>query len=323
MKRRQFIAGIAGVVAAWPLTAEAQRRAIPVIGFLSAAEPRRELLAAFRRALQEGGYVEGKNLSVEYRWSDAQYDRLPALAAELVGRPVAVFVASAPPAALAAKAATVTIPIVFISGEDPVKSGLVASLNRPGGNITGFSFFSTELAAKRLGLLHELVPQARSVVVLVNPTNPETETITTDAREAASKLGLELHFVTATSERELDVALAAVHRQGADALLVGNDPYFSSRRDQIVALATSYAVPAMYENQFAVAGGLITYGPTLADAYHQAGYYVAQILNGARPAELPVQQPTKFVLTINLKAAKALGLTVPNTLLVSADEVIE
>jgi putative tryptophan/tyrosine transport system substrate-binding protein len=322
MRRRDFIAGLGGAVV-WPLAAEAQRRATPVIGVLSAAEPLPALLAAFRRALEEGGYVERKNLNVEYRWSGAQYDRLPALAAELVGLPVAVILASAPPTAAAAKAATATIPIVFISGEDPVKSGLVASLNRPGGNITGFSFFSTELAAKRLGLLHEMVPLARSVVVLANPTNPETETITTDARGAASKLGMELRFVTAASERELDVAFAAMRRQGADALLVGNDPFFSSRRDQIVALATSHAVPAMYENQFAVAGGLITYGPTLVDAYHQAGYYVAQILNGAKPADLPVQQPTKFVLTINLKAAKALGLTVPETLLATADEVIQ
>jgi putative ABC transport system substrate-binding protein len=323
MRRREFIAGLAGAAAVWPRVVAAQRRPTPTIGLLSAAQPRLDLLSAFHHALEEGGFVEGKNLGVEYRWSDAQYDGLPALAAELVALPVAVIIASAPPAVLAAKGATATIPIVFITGEDPVKSGLVIRLNRPGGNITGFSFFSTELAAKRLGLLHELVPQAHSVVVLVNPTNPETETIATDAREAASKLGVELRFMTATSETELDVAFAAARRQGADALVVGNDPFFSSRRDQIVALAASYAVPAMYENQFALAGGLITYGPTLQDAYHQAGYYAAQILNGAKPADLPVQQPTRFVLTINLMAAKSLGLTVPNTLLVSADEVIE
>jgi putative tryptophan/tyrosine transport system substrate-binding protein len=322
MRRREFIAGLGGAVA-WPLALGAQQRAMPAIAVLSATEVLPDRRAAFRRALEEGGYVEGKNLSVEYRWSGAQYDRLPALAAELIGRPVSVIVASSPPAALAAKAATATIPIVFISGEDPVKSGLVASLNRPGGNITGFSFFSTELAGKRLGLLHELVPQARSVAVLVNPTNTETKTTIADAREAASKLGLELHFVRAENELELDAAFATMRRQGGNAILVGNDPFFSDSRDQIVALAANYAVPAMYENQFAVSGGLITYGPTLTDAFHQAGYYVARILNGAKPTELPVQQPTKFVLTINLKAAKILGLTVPNTLLVSADEVIE
>jgi putative tryptophan/tyrosine transport system substrate-binding protein len=322
MRRREFIAALAGATA-WPLAAEAQRPIMPVIGLLSAAEPRRELLAAFHRALEEGGFVESKNLRIEYRWPEARYDRLPVLAAELVGLPVAVIVASAPPTVLAAKAATTTIPIVFISGEDPVRSGLVASLNRPGGKITGFSFFSTELAAKRLGLLHKLIPKARSIVVLVNPTNPESETITTDAREAASKLGMELGFVTASSEREFDVAFATIRRQRADALLVGNDPFFSSRRDQIVGLAASYSVPTMYENQFGVAGGLITYGPTLEDAYHQTGYYVAQILKGAKPADLPVQQPTKFVLTINLKAAKALGLTIPETLLATADQVIQ
>jgi putative tryptophan/tyrosine transport system substrate-binding protein len=322
MRRREFIAGLGGAVVG-PVVGRAQRQTMPMIGFLSAAEPRRELLAAFHRALEVGGYVESKNVRIEYRWPEARYDRLPVLAAELVGLPVAVIVASAPPTVLAAKAATTTIPIVFISGEDPVRSGLVASLNRPGGNITGFSFFSTELAAKRLGLMHELIPQARSIVVLINPTNPESETITTDAREAASKLGMELGFVTASSERELDVAFATIRRQRADALLVGNDPFFSSRRDQIVGLAASYSVPTMYENQFGVAGGLITYGPTLEDAYHQTGYYVAQILKGAKPADLPVQQPTKFVLTINLKAAKALGLTIPETLLATADQVIQ
>jgi putative tryptophan/tyrosine transport system substrate-binding protein len=322
MRRRDFIAELGGAVV-WPLALGAQQRATPAIAVLSATEVIPDRRAAFRRALEEGGFVEGKNLSIEYRWSGAQYDRLPALAAELIGRPVSVLVASSPPAALAAKAATATIPIVFISGEDPVKLGLVASLNRPDGNITGFSFFSTELAAKRLGLLHELVPQARTITVLVNPTNPETKTTIADAREAASKLGLELHFARAENELELDAAFASMRRQGGDAMLVGNDPFFSDSRDQIVELAANYAVPAMYENQFAVSGGLITYGPTLTDAFHQAGYYVARILNGTKPTELPVQQPTKFVLTINLKAAKVLGISFPEALLATADEVIQ
>jgi putative ABC transport system substrate-binding protein len=323
MQRRDFLATL-GSAAAWPLAARAQQPSIPIVGFLStAADARTDQFAAFRRALEEGGYVEGRNVLIEYRFADGQYDRLPALAADLTARKSALIVATSPPAALAAKAQAGTIPIVFITGEDPVRMGLVASLNRPGGNITGYSFFSTELTGKRLGLLRELVPQAKAVAVLLNPTNTESETVRVDGQEAAYKLGLKLVLLQASTDLELEAAFAAARQQGASALLVGNDPFFSNRRDKIVAQAASHELPAMYENQFAQAGGLICYGPTLVDGYRQIGVYVARILKGAKPAELPVQQPTRFVLSLNLKAAKALGLAIPSGVLAIADEVIE
>jgi putative ABC transport system substrate-binding protein len=324
VRRRDFITLLGGAAAACPLAARAQQSSIPIVGFLStAADARSDQFVAFRRALEEGGYVEGRNVAIEYRFAAGQYDRLPALAADLMARKSALIVASSPPAALAAKAQTVTIPIVFLTGEDPVRMGLVASLNRPGGNMTGYSFFSTELTGKRLGLLRELVPQAKAVAVLLNPANTESETVRVDGQEAAYKLGLQLVLLQASTEVELEAAFAAARQQGASALLVGNDPFFFNRRDKIVALATSHALPAMYENQFAPAGGLICYGPTLVDGYRQIGMYVVQILKGAKPAELPVQQPTRFVLSLNLKAAKALGLAIPSGVLAIADEVIE
>jgi putative ABC transport system substrate-binding protein len=325
MLRREFIAGLGSVVA-WPLRARAQQPVLPVIGYLGVVAPDkiRDQLTAFHEALKQGGIIEGQNARIEYRSAEGQYDRLRALAANLVGGQVAVIFASSPPAALAAKAATAAIPIVFISGEDPVKIGLVASLNLPGGNLTGVGLLSTELTAKRLGLLRELVPQAGPIAVLVNPTNSETETTTRDVQEAAHKLGLELLFVKASSEREIDAAFVTVRQQGAVALLVGVDPFFSSQRDQLVALAARYATPTMYYlREFAAAGGLISYGTSVANAYRQAGVYVSQILSGVKPSDLPVVRPTKFELAVNLKAAKALGLTIPETLLATADEVIQ
>jgi len=323
MRRREFIAGL-GSAAAWPLAAGAQQRALPVIGYLAPIAPGANEIEAFRQALKEGGIVEGQNAEIEYRTADGQYDRLPALAGDLVGRKAAVIFASSPPAALAAKAATAAIPIVFISGEDPVKIGLVASLNRPGGNLTGVGLLSTEVTAKRLGLLRDLVPEARSVAVLVNPTNSETETTTRDVQEAARQLGLKLLFVVASSEGDFDVGFATVRQQGAVAMLVGVDPFFTSRRDQLVALAARYSVPTMYYvREFVAAGGLISYGTSIADAFRQVGAYVGQILKGAKPFDLPVVLPTKFILAVNLKTARSLGLTVPQTLLATADEVIQ
>jgi ABC-type uncharacterized transport system substrate-binding protein len=326
MKRREFMTLLGGAVATWPIAARAQQSAMPVVGLLSASSPgpQRDRLIAFHRSLKDGGYVEGQNVAMEYRWADGQYDKLPSFALDLVARQVNVIVAGGPPPALAAKAATTTIPIVFISGVDPVKLGLVASFNRPGGNLTGIGILSAEMAAKRLGLLHELIPQALSVAVLVNPNNAETETVVKDAREAASRLGLQLHILEAGTERDYETAFAVLVEGRVAAVLVGNDPFFNARREQLVALAARHAVPAIYEQDtFAAAGGLISYGPSLADAYRQAGIYVGRILKGERPAELPVVQPTRFELVINLKTAKTLGLDVPDKLIALADEVIE
>ena len=325
MKRRTFLV-LVGAAGAWPLGAPAQKP-IPVIGFLSsrAAAESAHLVAGFREGLREGGYIEGETVAIEYRWANNQYDRLPVLAAELVGRSVAVIVAAGgPPSALAAKTATAVIPIVFTSVGNPVEIGLVASLGRPGGNVTGSdSTLSAELDAKRLELLHELLPATGSVGVLLY-ANRVNSTATAELETAARTLKLRLVMLSAHDAESLDGSFAALLEQGLGALLVSADPFFDSRREQVVNLAARHAVPAIYQwREFAAAGGLMSYGASLPGAYHQAGLYAGRILKGAKPAELPVQRPTKFELVINLKTAKALGITVPPTLLARADEVIE
>jgi putative ABC transport system substrate-binding protein len=326
MRRREFITLLGGVVA-WPLAARAQQPAMPVIGFLSSGspDPFANVVAAFRLGLSETGYVEGRNAAIEYRWAEGQYDRLPKMAADLVHRQVAIIVTSGGlVTALAAKAATTTIPIIFNVGEDPAQIGLVASLARPGGNATGINFFTQEVVAKRLGLLHELVPTASTIVVLLNPASPTIESQLKDVQEAARAVGRQMHILQASTERDIDAAFATLAQLRAGALLVGADPFFYSQRDQIVAQAARYGVPAIYEQrEFAVAGGLVSYGTNLADAYHQVGIYAGRILKGEKPADLPVQQSTKFEFVINLKTAKALSLAVPSGVLAIADEVIE
>jgi putative tryptophan/tyrosine transport system substrate-binding protein len=326
--RRKFLATLGGAAAAWPLLAHAQQPPMPVIGFLSSssAESSAYLLDALRQGLGESGYAEGQNVTIEYRWADGQYDRLPSLAAELVRREVAIIVATGAGgvAAQAAKRATSTIPIVFSSAVDPIKAGLVASINRPGGNATGFVQFTALLEAKRLQLLHELVPNATVIGVLVNAANPVAETQTADVQAAARSISRQVHVVTASSEGEFDAAFAGLAQQRIGGLLIAADPFFFSRREQLVALAARYALPAVYEwREFVVDGGLMSYGNRVTDAYHQIGIYCGRILKGANPADLPVVQPTKFELVINLKTAKALGLTVPNAMQLLADEVIE
>jgi putative tryptophan/tyrosine transport system substrate-binding protein len=326
VKRRKFITLIGGA-AAWPLTARAQQASVPVIGFLhpSSAEAYASLMLAFRKGLGEVGYVEGQNLIIEYRWADDHTDRLPALAAELVGQRVSVIAtANATAAALAAKAATSTIPIVFTIGADPVQFGLVASLNRPGGNVTGVSFLSNLLVAKQLGLLQEFIPAASEYGLLVNPSNPNADSDTRQAKAAADSLGRKIDVVYASTERDLGTAFAALIERRVAALVVAPDALFVSQREQLATLAARHAIPTIYSNRvYADAGGLISYGASQIDAYHQTGIYVGRILSGEKPAELPVIQPTKFELVINLKTARALNLQVPDKLLALADEVIE
>jgi putative tryptophan/tyrosine transport system substrate-binding protein len=325
--RRQFLSALGGAAATWPLPARAQQPALPVIGYLTSLSPgpgdiRR---AAFWQGLKTTGYVEGQNVAIESRWADGHYDRLPALAADLVSRKVSVLAAvGGNPSAVAAKAATTTVPIVFVIGGDPVKLGLVSSLSHPGGNLTGSSFLLNTLTAKRLELLHELVPAAKVVGYLVNPTNPSSQSELTDVQAAARALGLQLIILNANNEREIDAAFADFSQQRITAFFTGADIFFFNRREQIVALAARYAMPAIYHlRDFAADGGLMSYGTSLDDAYRLAGVYAGRILKGEKPADLPVQQSVKVELVINLKTAKPLGLTFPLTLLGRADEVIE
>jgi putative ABC transport system substrate-binding protein len=327
IRRRDFITLAGGAAVAWPLIARAQRPAMPVVGFLNSASPGEVAprLAVFRQGLSETGYVEGRNVAIEYRWADAQYDRLPAMAADLVRRQAAVIAATGGiPSALVAKAASATIPIVFQVAVDPVEVGLVTSLNRPGGNLTGVTTLGAEVGPKRLELLHQLVPTATIIGLLINPTNPGVETQTRDLQAAARTLGLQLHVLNASTEDDLDAAFATLVKLRAGAVVISTDSFFNTRSEQLGALTFRHAMPAIYSfREFAAAGGLMSYGGSISDAYRVVGVYVGRILKGERPVDLPVQRATKTELFINLKTAKALGLTVPQSLLVAADEVIE
>jgi putative ABC transport system substrate-binding protein len=327
MRRRDFITLVGGTAVTWPLVAaRAQQPAMPVVGFVNNGTPDRNdyLRVAFRQGLGETGYTEGKNVSKEYRWAADHDDRLTALVADLMGRHVNVIAATSTQAALAAKAANATIPIVFETGADPIKIGLVASLNRPDGNITSVTQLSSELVAKRLGLLHDLIPKASIVGQLVNPADPMTETQTKDMEEAANALGLQIRVLKATTEAEINAAFATLSQLQLDALLVGAGNFYISRREQLAELAARHSLPTIYQHrEIAEAGGLIIYGTSIVDSYRQAGNYTGRILKGEKPADLPVLRPTKFELVINLKTAKTLGLTIPPGVFAIADEVVE
>jgi len=327
MRRREFITLVGGAAAAWPLVARAQQPAMPVIGFLSGTSSKgyAPYLAAFREGLREGGFVEGQNVTIEYRWADDHYERLPELAADLVTRRVALIAAAGgSPAALAAKSATTTIPIVFQIGVDPVKAGLVSSLNQPGGNITGFANLALEVGPKRLELLHRLVPNATNIAVLVNPARSNVEAETKDMQSAANKLGLQLNVLYASTERDFDKVFATSVQLRAGGVVISGDPFFNTRSEELAAMAIHYMVPAIYQfHEFAAAGGLVSYGSSIKNTHREAGIYTARILKGEKPADLPVQEPSKVELIINLKTAKALGLEIPPSILTSADEVIE
>jgi ABC-type uncharacterized transport system substrate-binding protein len=325
--RREFITLFGGAAVAWPLAARAQQPGMPVIGFLSSRSPGESagVVAAFQQGLRETGFVEGQSVVIAFRWAEGHYDRLPALAADLIDvRAAVLFAAGGPPSAVAAKAATSTIPIVFSGVSDPVQLGLVASLNRPGGNITGMSMFATELWMKVFELLKELVPAATVIAYLVNPSNPSAEVYSKAGVAAARALGIQVHVLNASGERDLEESFASLAKRGAGGLVVPNEPFFDSQRDRIVALSARYGVAAVYSiREYVVAGGLMSYGASLTDSYRRAGIYTGRILKGEKPADLPVMQPTKFNLVLNLKTAKMLGLEIPPTLLARADEVME
>ena len=326
MNRREFIALLGGAAAAWPLAARGQQPKVPVIGFLNAqsSDPSANRLRAFRQGLKDAGYVEGENVTIEYRWAEGRYEQLPAQAADLVGRRVDVIAAFAPHAAQAAKAATSTIPIVFSVPEDPVRLGLVVSLARPGGNLTGLNFFVGELVAKRLDLLRELLPAAVRVAVLINPASPAAEITMRDAEVAARALGLQIQVLRASTSREINAAFATFVNERPDAVFVGGDPFFNDRRIQLANVASYHKVPATYSNRdLAEAGGLISYGTNITDSFRTVGIYTGRVLKGAKPADLPVVQASKFELVINAQTARMLGLEVPASLLARADEVIE
>jgi putative ABC transport system substrate-binding protein len=325
MRRREFISLLGGAAAAWPLAVRAQQPAMPVVGFLNGGSPDTNRVAAFRRGLSETGYVEGHNVAVEYHWAEGQYDRLPALARELVRRQVSVIAATSTPAAMTAKAATTTIPIVFTTSSDPVQLGLAASLSRPGGNLTGATQLNIEVTPKRLEILHELLPTANLFALLVNPTNPYAEILSQNVRAAASTLGLQLHILQASTEHDFDAVFATVVKLRAGGLVIGGGEVFlQNRHEQLAVLALRHRVPTIHQGRdFALAGGLMSYGGNTLDSYRVAGTYTGRILKGEKPADLPVQQGTKFALIINQKTAKALGIAVPLPLLGRADEVIE
>jgi len=327
IERRKFLAALGGAAAAWPLAARAQQAAMPVIGFMSARSPEDSvhLLEAFRRGLKEGGFVEGENVAVQFRWARGDYSRLPALAADLAGRQVAVIVAAGgDPSGLAAKSATATIPIVFGIGGDPVKAGLVSSFSRPGGNVTGVTLLTSLMEPKRLGVLRDLVPGVALIGVLINPDFPPSALQLQQVEEAARAIGQRIVIAKASNDDALEIAFGSLVQEGAGALLVASDPYFDTRRERIVGFAQQRRLPAIYQfREYAVAGGLLSYGVSITDAYRQYGVYTASILKGAKPADLPVLQPTKFELVINLKTARALGVNISDNLLALADEVIE